>query len=197
LEVNGVPVRFAVRMPTKAQQEQANRTLKNARQAALKRGKLPRSKAEALARQRGLWDTAKQDKYEALVRTLAGDAEYLQRATVENGRRAAIRMRVARAESRRMREPLNELLESTAEAEGQQARFDYLVSVCTYFADTGKPVFTTVQDYRRRWNEPVGLKAAWMLGAMLFDLDENFEENLPEERYLREHGLPESVFETR
>ena len=97
---------------------------------------------------------------------------------------------------RRLRSELRELIserlgleENTAEALADNARFDYFVANCTFYKDSGKRVYNSVEDYNKRSSDSVAFTAASMLGNILYNLDSDFEKNLPENKWLNMFNL--------
>ena len=99
---------------------------------------------------------------------------------------AALEMADKRAEIRAMLMERNSLDSSTAEGQADNARFDYLVSATLVYNDSNKPYFKDLADYRNKNTEAVSLEAARRLAQKLYGLDSNHEQNLAENKFLRE-----------
>jgi hypothetical protein len=78
--------------------------------------------------------------------------------------------------------------EFTAESQSENAKFDYLVSVCIK-DDEGKPIFTDIEDYKEKSDEPYIAEAATKLASMLYGLDDSWEANLPENTFLQKYDF--------
>lgn len=76
----------------------------------------------------------------------------------------------------------------TAENQAEQARFDCLVSLCTYM--NNERVFKNVDEYLEKAGEDWAVKCARALNKILYpDTDENWEMSLPENKFLKANGL--------
>ena len=92
------------------------------------------------------------------------------------------------------REDLRELISvktnldtHTAEGQADNARFNYLVSVCTVYKDNSKPYFTNYEDYNNRSTDIVAILGAQNLAGMLYGLENDYEEKLPENKFLKQY----------
>ena len=81
------------------------------------------------------------------------------------------------------------LEDNTAESLADNARFDYFVATCTFYKDTQNKVYNSLEDYNQRSSDDMAFAAASMLGDILYNLDASFEENLPENKWLKNFEL--------
>ena len=96
---------------------------------------------------------------------------------------------------RRLRIKLRELIserlaleENTAEALADNSKFDYFVADCTFYAN-GQKVYNSVEDYNQKSSDEIAFAAASALAEMLYQVDNKFEENLPENKFLKKFNL--------
>jgi hypothetical protein len=76
----------------------------------------------------------------------------------------------------------------SAEGQADNARFNYLVSVCLVYNNHEKqPYFQSMEDYLNRSNEEVAIVGAQHLASMLYGLDNDYELNLPENKFLKKY----------
>ena len=108
---------------------------------------------------------------------------------VSEGKNLALEMRRLRSDLRELISERLGLEENTAEALADNARFDYFVANCTFYKDSGKRVYNSVEDYNKRSSDSVAFTAASMLGNILYNLDSDFEKNLPENKWLNMFNL--------
>jgi hypothetical protein len=94
-------------------------------------------------------------------------------------------MRIARAELRDLISERISLEQNTAEALSDNARFDYLVSQCTYDESGSRKVYSNVEDYLQQSDDDVAFAAANALAQLLYSIDKDVEANLPENRFLQ------------
>jgi len=99
----------------------------------------------------------------------------------------ALQMKKDRADLRDLISVKTNLDTHTAEGQADNARFNYLVSSCLVYSDTKETYFKGYQDYLSRAAEPVSILAAQHLASMLYGLDSDYEEKLPENKFLMKY----------
>lgn len=99
----------------------------------------------------------------------------------------AIKMKVTRDEIRDLISVRTSLDNHSAEGQADNARFNYLVSVCVVYNDTKEPCFKNMEDYLNRSTEQVAILGAQNLANMLYGLDNDYESNLPENKFLKKY----------
>ncbi len=190
-------VQFVVKFPTRQQQHAANIASIKAFNEAQKAGAIPRDCLNTYMIEKGLWDDEKQNRLQQLSRDLMDGERQLARGGVTKdgkkftkieARDLAIKMRVWRIEQLLLLAKSRELDKYTLESQAENAKFDFLVSDCT-FTDDGKRVFDSLDDYLLKSDEGYASKAAIELSNMLYDMDENYEKNKPENKFLLKFGF--------
>jgi hypothetical protein len=73
----------------------------------------------------------------------------------------------------------------SAEGQADNSRFNYLVSVCLVYNDTKQPVYKNMEEYLNSSTEKVAIMGAQNLANMLYGLDNDYETNLPENKFLK------------
>jgi hypothetical protein len=158
-------------------------------------GIITKKELTVLMEKRGIWDKEKSTKEDGITKQIQELEKNLFRGEkgkkpkVSEGKDIAIEMKDLRA---RLRELIGERLaleENTAESLSDNVRFDYFVAMCTFYKDTNEKVYISMEDYNNRSSDAVAFAAASMLGDILYNLDPSFEENLPENRWLRGFDL--------
>ena len=76
----------------------------------------------------------------------------------------------------------------TAESQADNAKFDFLVSVCV-LDEEGKPYFKNLDDYKTRATEQASADAASALAELINQYDPDWEKKLPENKFLIQHGF--------
>jgi hypothetical protein len=146
-----------------------------------------------LMKERGIWNEDK-DKQQVEIMTKISEIEkalYVgdgTKKTVSMGKEMAIKMRRLRIDLRELMSEKISLEENTAESISENAKFDYLVSECTKY-ENGDRVYKSLDDYNSKSSNEIAIAAASKLAQMLFALDEDFEKNLPENKWLSRYGL--------
>jgi len=191
VELDGKKVEIAVLRPNHKVMQQASLVYNREFRKAVEAGLLVRQKIEQVLREQNLWDDTKQKKYEELLKSLLNGEKKLAAGGIKlsEGRAIAIQMRKDRLELRLLTAERNELDQHTAEAQAEQARFNYLVAACTVYGDTGKPYFKDADDYLSREGDPVVLPAAQNMGKLIYGLEDDYEHKLPENKFLLKYGF--------
>ena len=139
-------------------------------------------------RDQGVWDDKKQKKYEKFVNDISEKEDLLKGGGIRlsNAKKIAFELKELRVEFRDLLAERNALDANSVEGQADNARFDYLVSATFVYNDSNKPYFKDLADYRNKNTEAVSLEAARRLAQKLYGLDSNHEQNLAENKFLRE-----------
>jgi len=145
-------------------------------------------------KENGIWDESKEDKQYTITENikllerqiaLGVDGRKLK---VSEGKRKAIEIRQLRIELRRLISEKIGLEANTAEGLADNAKFNYLVANCTY-NDKGEKVYKSLAEYDENSDDEVAFAAAATLGQMMYNLDSSYEEELPENQFLKKFNL--------
>lgn len=152
---------------------------------ALESGCFLRSKLDKIMRDQGLWDDNMQKEVDEINKRILENTRKLKRGKIEldDARKLAIEIRRDRNASLTKLAKTRELEAYSAEGQSDNAGFDYLVSVCTV-DEQGKPIFSSVEDYLEKADEDLASKAAAELGRLVYGLDPEWENKLPENEFL-------------
>lgn len=107
--------------------------------------------------------------------------------SLTDAKKLALRMREVRLEMRDLISVRTSLDNHSAEGQADNSRFNYLVSACVVYKDNDKPYFKDLEDYMNRQDDPVALAGAQKLANIIYGLDNNFEKNLPENKFLKKY----------
>jgi hypothetical protein len=161
-------------------------------------GVMLRTKLTEELTKQGLWDDAK----EAEIKELATKINEGERKLAAGGaggfkkseaRQLALDMRGYRIRQTELLSIRTSYDEWTVEGQAENARFDYLVSLCTTWEDT-RPCYTSLEDYRERATEPYSVAAAEALAEMMYKFDTKWVFELPENKFLKEQGFVDDKF---
>lgn len=112
---------------------------------------------------------------------------------LSEGREIAINMNIARLQLRRLYSKRQTYDEFTIEGCVENARFDYLVSLCV-FTEDGEPVFSSIDDYYDRKEEPFAVEAAFKLMGLVFEVEEDWQKKTVENQFLLKHKFVDEDF---
>ena len=188
-------VRFYVVKPSNAVDKEANRYRAKVWQQCIADGILTREEVKKVLVERKIWDATKdaeekalKDKLNELQKKLYLGNGDTKRMKLSEGKDLAIQMRITRNELRTLIGQKIAMEENTAEALSDNARFDYVVASCT-FDEADNRVYKDIEDYNSKSADEVAFAAASKLGEVIFGLDGKFEQNLPENKWLKKFNL--------
>ena len=143
--------------------------------------------------ERGIWDKQKEKEKAELEKTIADLQDTLSRpgkrkVKLSQARNTAIELRKKRVEYRDLISEKIELESNTTESLADNARFDYLVTCCTFYKDSDEKVYNSVGDYENDATD-IAFTAAAALGQLLYNLTDSFEASLPENEFLVKQKL--------
>ncbi|NCA30863.1 MAG: hypothetical protein EBS93_09120 [Chitinophagia bacterium] len=183
-----------VRSPSLQDQKEATKVYNQSFSEALKAKAVVRAKLDDLLIDQGLWDSIKQAKFTELQSEILEGERKLAKGGISltAARDLAMSMRKTRDDLRELISVKTNLDTHTAEGQADNARFNYLVSACTVYNDTKEQYFKSYEDYNNRSTDPVAILAAQNLANMLYGLDDNYEEKLPENKFLKQYKFIDS-----
>lgn len=188
---SGKAVTVAVVKPNPAKIKQAQLAYNKAFRAALESGALLRQKLDSYMREQEIWDDAKEEEYNRLVQKLNETEKKLAEGGIKlsEAKEAAIEMRMDRVAFRELIGERTAMDGNTAEGQADNARFNHLVYLCVLDEKTGKAFFENVEDYEEKSAEPYAASAAAELARIMYDLDPDYDRNLPENEFLIDYGF--------
>jgi hypothetical protein len=189
IEINGEKKVFTVRSPSLTEQREGQKVYNTAFTDAIKSNSVVRAKMDDVLEEQGLWNQEKQKKYAALQQELIEGEKKLAKGgfSLTEAKKLALKMRQVRLEIRDLISVRTSLDNHSAEGQADNARFNYLVSACVVYKENDKPYFKDLADYMDRQDDPVALEGAQKLANMIYGLDNNFEKNLPENKFLKKY----------
>jgi hypothetical protein len=187
--VDNKEVEFLVRSPSLQDQREATKVYNQSFSEALKAKAVVRAKLDDLLVEQGLWDNEKQAKFTDLQNKILEGERKLAKGGIalKDAKELALQMRKTREEVRELISVKTNLDTHTAEGQADNARFNYLVSACTVYSNTKEPYFKSYEDYNNKSIDPVAITAAQNLAGMLYGLENDYEEKLPENKFLKQY----------
>lgn len=187
--VDGKEIELAVRTPSVQDQQNATKAYNQAFSDAIKSKAIVRAKIDELLKEQGLWDDNKQIQFDQLQRDILDRERKLAKGGIQlsEAKKIALEVKDLREEIKQLVMVRTNLDNNTAEGQADNARFNYLVSVCTVYKDNNQPYFNSMEDYLSQSTSLVALKSAQILANMIYGLDNDFEANLPENKFLKQY----------
>lgn len=187
--IDGTEKEMVVRSPSLQDQREATKYYNQTFSEALKAKAVVRAKLDDLLVDQGLWDAFKQAKFSELQSTILECERKLAKGgiSLREGKDTALKMKKTREDLRDLISVKTSLDTHTAEGQADNARFNYLVSACTVYKDNNQPYFKSYEEYNNTSSDPVAILAAQNLAGMLYGLDEDYEDKLPENKFLKQY----------
>lgn len=145
-----------------------------------------RQKLNDYLTEQGVWSEDKQKQYDDFVKKINDRELVLKKGGIplKKAKSIALELKRLRASFRDLISERTSYDNNTAEGTADNARFDYLVSVCVLDPSSKKPIFKDMDDYNERGSENWAIKAAGELANFIYNLDPNYEKSLPENEFL-------------
>ena len=145
--------------------------------------------------EKGIWDESKEVEQLDYMNQISQLEKQLY---VKNGRKTKLKMSEGKdiaVKIRQLRFKIRELIaerialeSNTAEALADNARFDFLVSACTYY-ENGEKVYNTLEEYNDATDSELAYGAAAAFADIVYGIDQDSESKLPENKFLKRYGL--------
>jgi hypothetical protein len=191
----GYDMIVGIKQPTNQQLKDADIQRAKVWNKAFKEGVMTKAEVDKVMRDRGLWDNSKAELEESLTKQILELEKRLYRGDgkskpkLSDGRKIAIEMKNKRIQLRDLISDRLSLDENTVESLADNARFDYLVYACAYNVETEERIFSSYEDYNNRGASAEAVAAAQLLAQMVYNLDEDYEDQLPENKFLNKFNL--------
>lgn len=180
-------VALVVRSPSLSDQREGQKAYNQAFTDAIKSNAVVRAKLDDVLEEQGLWNKEKQAKFTELQQQILDGEKRLAKGgfSLKEAKNLALEMKKTRDEIRELISVRTSLDNHSAEGQADNARFNYLVSACVVYKDNNEKYFKNLEDYINRADDPAALLGAQKLANMIYGLDNNFEKNLPENKFLQ------------
>jgi|694.fasta_scaffold58486_4 hypothetical protein len=185
-------VTLVIKRPNNVIMSQAQRVGAKAWTDCVRDGIMTKKELEKFMKEHGIWDDGKDAEQKKIVEDISSLEKKLYvsgthkdgKMRASEGKKIAVDMRIKRNELRDLIAERMSLEQNTAESISDNARFDFLVSSCTFY-ENGQKVYTNLDEYKEKADSEIGFTAATALASMLYSVDKDFEAKLPENKFLK------------
>ena len=141
----------------------------------------------------GLWDDDKEEELKKLMDSIKENLRKLSKGNIKlsEAKDVALDVRRDRIAQTILLAKQTELDGYTVEGQIENVRFDYLVSMCI-LDENHKPLFDTIDAYNKGADKDHVAEAAAELTGMLYGLDPNWQNDLPENKFLLKYKFANS-----
>jgi hypothetical protein len=191
----GGKINILVRKPTAKDLNMAQKIGAKVWTDSVKDGLFTKQSLAKFMEDNNIWNQQKQKERDTITQSIDNLEKELALGRSSGGKLKVSEGKAKAIELRRLRNNLRNLIaerisleSNTAEGLAENAKFNYLVSSCTFYED-GRKVYSNVEEYNNKAEDEIAFQAAATLGEMMFQLDKNYEENLPENQFLKRFHL--------
>tara|TARA_B100000902_G_C27321973_1_gene925350 strand:- start:8508 stop:9389 length:882 start_codon:yes stop_codon:yes gene_type:complete len=196
----GQKINIVVKRPSSRQLERAQMVGSKVWTQAVKDGIFTKVGLEKFMEAQGIWTSEKAIEQTRILQEIAllesqiatGKNENGTTLRLSEGKEKAIQLRKLRIGLRELISEKISLESNTAEGLADNAKFNYLVSQCTYDETGENKVYANVEDYNDRSDDEISFNAAAALGELVYKLDRSYEESLPENQFLKKYKFVDS-----
>ncbi len=182
---------YLVVSPTAGQLIESKSAYTMAFRKAIEAGAYLRKSFDKVLEDQGLWSSDKTKRIASLQFLLAKlERKLNSKIKLSEAKLVAKQLAEARNELRELVYERTALDDRTTEGQAEQARLEYLCSVCLLDYNTRKPVFENATDMIGSGSNFVST-ALDKLAAMVYEVDPDFESKLPEKKFFARFGEPE------
>lgn len=189
-EVKGETVKLAVQRPNQELLQKAKLIWNKRFTDELRGGTLLREEIDKVMKERNLFTKDQLDELIRLQKEVAEKEKKLADGGIKEseGRKLAIELIDDRAAVRSLLSVRDSLDAYTAQSQADNDQFNFLVSECTVYNDSGNKYFSNVEDYTSRPpDDEIAMNAAREMAKFMYGVDEDVQKKLPEFKFLIEH----------
>lgn len=151
---------------------------------AIQRRIPPKSVLEKLLRDQGMWTEKDDEDLEALrTKIVKLEVQLGETKTTDQGLPLATQLATLRGQLVEITQQRGEVLNNSADFMAEQVRRDAFIAYSTFYADTGKLVFDSYEDFVHRASEPVAVDAKQVIARAMFKEFGEFMDGLPEAKF--------------
>lgn len=160
-------------------------------------GLLVKSKLDKFLKENNIWTDADDKALEDFDKQIKQkekelkETRYNSEETKLAGKKIALEIRKLRNEKNILSSRKNEFSSYTIEGQADDARFNHLISSCL-FHENGTPVFKDVNEYLEGLNKPHVVEAMGKFTTLFYNVDNDWEAKLPENKFLMQFGFVDS-----
>jgi hypothetical protein len=186
---------YKVRKPTAEQKIEARKYYNLAFNAALRTKSPLKAEVLDLLKERGLWNDAKQEELKQAEKEVLEKEYVLHKGgiTKSAARQVAIELKKARIKLQNILAPVTNFYQFTCEGQAENAKFDYLVSVCVVYDNNA--YFQSYEDYvSKKESDAVAIVGSNKFAELEYKLTDDFEAELPENQFLKQYNYVDEKY---
>ena len=177
--LDGADIKLIIKKPSPKNYRDSEMVYNKTVREALKNGALLRQKLNDYLIEQEIWNAAKENQYKTVLENISKHEEMLKTGGIKlsQAKEVAVALKGYREELRGLVQERQAHDTMTAEGQGDNARFNYLVAVSTFKEDGKTLAWSTIAEYDDS-REPYAVDAASALAKMIYN-------KLPENQFLK------------
>lgn len=195
---NGQELKLCVKKPNVEQNKQLQNVYNKTYHEALKNKALLRAKIVDFAKTQDIWSDEKEAELKELSKTMQNGLFKLAQGGKNGFKKSqaidlALQIRKTRMKINAISAPLDSITSNSAETQAENARFNEMMVLCTYWNDEdkqGEQYFKDLEDMNEKLTEedPGTLEAFRNMVLLSFGIDKDAQAQFPENKLLIENG---------
>ncbi len=187
----GNKVVMMIKKPESVEYNRAQEKYLHQFKESLDQGAMLRSKLDDYLREQKIWSDKKEEQFKRMNKDLTILEIKLKSGGIKlsEGKDLYFNIVKSRAEMQKLNSERNSMDVNTAEGQADNARFNSLVCQCVYEKDGETLMFKDFDDYVSKSFTPYAVEAAGKLANIMYGMDENYDRNLVENKFMVDHGF--------
>ena len=188
---DGNAVKVLVVQPSAQNYRDSQVEYNKAFRSALDSGALLRQKLSDHMEQQGIWNEEKQKQHDKFVDDINKKETLLKGGGIRlsEAKEIALELKNLREDFRTFLAERNSLDSNSAEGQADNARFVELARLCILNPDNRQPYFLDQEAHDANADQPWVGEASAELANMIYGLDPNYDNNLEENKFLKEFSF--------
>ena len=151
---------------------------------------LLRSDVDKFLKANGVWTQEDEDNVAKFRTEIEANLAKLNKGGMKRseGKQLAMEITDKRREIIRIMTKRQIFDDVTIESMAENEKVDYLIYICTVYADSGDNYWDSFEDMKNDKLSEAYRKASIIVAETVYNIDPNFERNLPENKWLHKYG---------
>lgn len=192
IKVNEANVVLKAVKPTYKQRVESEKIRSTVFRQAVQAGAYLIQELDNELKKRGFWDEDKENQLRELQRFIREGVARLNEGgfDIDEAKKLALEISSKRMELANLAVVRGDFADKTAEGQANNSSYDYLVSQCVVYNDSGKPYFLSYEDYMNRKGDEDGAECAAKVYELIFGtVSDEAIAGLPENQFLKEFNF--------
>jgi hypothetical protein len=188
--VDGVNKVFYIKKPGPKEESVAKTEANKKFREALDSGSYLRDELNKKLMERGIWSEKDEETLINLQKEIKENLDQLDLGGIEllDAKKIALVIRDKRIQLMELTRKLRQHDINTVEGQSENTYFDTLVSLCS-LDEEGNKIYKSYEDYLEQSTTDLSRFLASELASLIYDLKDDWEKELPENKFLIEYGF--------